>query len=250
MQETVIHFLRNAPVGILAALIAAENLLILGMTVVFGGWLAKRYVHRAVAETAPPITRNEIALALTTVLLNFLVTLAGLFLWRWGVIEFRTDTGLAVLWDFLFLVLVMDVCMYVLHRAAHVPLFFKVIHRTHHHYDNPRPLTLFVMNPLEALSFGLLWLAVVSVYDATWLGMALYLVFNVVFGLIGHVGVEPLPDRWKRTPLLKHISTSSFHAGHHHDDGHNFGFYTLIWDRIFDTLAPRYEEDFAHKPTL
>jgi sterol desaturase/sphingolipid hydroxylase (fatty acid hydroxylase superfamily) len=151
--------------------------------------------------------------------------------------------------DFFVLVLTMDVCMYILHRIAHLPVFFRPIHRTHHHYDYPRPLTLFVLNPLEALSFGLLWIALLSCYDATWAGMSLYLAFNVLFGLVGHVGVEPLPDRWKAAPVLRYIATSSFHAGHHRDECHNFGFYTLIWDRIFGTLAPRYEEDFGHLPS-
>jgi lathosterol oxidase len=54
--------------------------------------------------------------------------------------------------------------------------------------------------------------------------------------------------RWKKTPLLRHVSTSSFHAGHHHEEGHNFGFYMLLWDRLCGTLAPRYEDDFARRP--
>lgn len=247
-MDAIIRFLRDAPVAMLIVFIVLENVFIFVASLVVGAWLAKWFAHRPVSEAPELLSRQEIGLATSTVLLNSLVTIAGLFLWRRGIIQFRTDMGFfTVLLDLAFLVLVMDVCMYVLHRVAHIPIFFKIVHRTHHCYDNPRPLTLFVMNPLECLSFGMLWLLVVSIYHATWIGMSLYLAFNVAFGLLGHIGVEPFPDRWNRTPVLKYISTSSFHAGHHHEDDYNFGFYTLIWDRLFGTLAPRYDDDFAHQ---
>lgn len=247
-MDAILHFLRHAPLELLALLIVAENGFILLSADAAGEWLTRRFQARPVVDAAPPIDAAQVGLAVSTVILNSLVTLAGLLLWRAGIIQVRAETGTAALIDFLVLVFMMDIAMYVLHRAAHLPIFFRIIHRTHHHYDSPRPLTLFVLNPLEALSFGLLWLGLLSCYDATWLGMSLYLAFNVLFGLIGHIGVEPLPDSWKRLPVLRYISTSSFHAGHHQDEHHNFGFYTLIWDRMFGTLAPRYEEDFGRAP--
>lgn len=247
-MDALLQFLRTTPLWIMACAFLIENALIFAGTLVVGAGIARLYPSRAVAEAAEPISGEEITLASTTVLLNSLVTLAGLLLWRWGFIRLRAEFSLSVVFDFLFLVLAMDVAMYIAHRIAHIPWIFKIVHRTHHRYENPRPLTLFVLNPLECLSFGVLWLALLCVYQATWLGITAYLAFNVLFGLIGHVGVEPFPDRWKTHPILKHISTSSFHAGHHGDENHNFGFYTLIWDRIFGTLAPRYEEDFARRP--
>lgn len=249
-MDAFVNFLRHTPLSLLAFLLLLENVFIFVAALGAGWILTKIFVHRPVSEAPEPLTSIELFLAAQTVLLNTLVTFAGLLLWRRGIIEFRNATGWPVLWDFLVLVMAMDACMYFLHRVAHIPVFYQIIHRTHHFYDHPRPLTLFVLNPLECMSFGLLWLLVVSLYDATWLGMSLYLAFNVAFGLVGHIGVEPLPDKWKTAPLLKYISTSSFHAGHHHDKEHNFGFYTLIWDRLFCTLAPHYEDDFAHKPKL
>jgi hypothetical protein len=106
-------------------------------------------------------------------------------------------------------------------------------------------LILFALNPVETLSFGGLWLAVIAVYPASWLGMSVYLVLNVAFGTVGHVGVEPLPRAWVRWPILRHIGTSTFHAQHHARRGTNFGFYTLVWDRLFRTLDPEYEATFA-----
>jgi len=48
--------------------------------------------------------------------------------------------------------------------------------------------------------------------------------------------VEPLPRGCGNWPLLRHVGSSTFHAGHHGQPGRNFGFYTDVWDRIFGTI--------------
>jgi sterol desaturase/sphingolipid hydroxylase (fatty acid hydroxylase superfamily) len=139
----------------------------------------------------------------------------------------------------------MDLLMYAFHRVAHLPLIFPLAHITHHRYDKPRPLTLFVLSPVEVLGFGAIWLIVLMLYAASAEGILIYLAFNLAFGLVAHLGVEPAPSRWLRLPLLRYLSTSTFHAGHHVDREHNYGFYLLVWDRLFGTLASAYEDDFA-----
>jgi len=138
----------------------------------------------------------------------------------------------------------MDLGMYVLHRVAHSRWFYPV-HRLHHEYDRPWALTLFVVHPLETLGFGLLWLAVVVLYGPCWLGLCLYMAANLAAGTLGHLGVEPFSARWSRLPLLREVGTSTFHAQHHLDGQYNFGFYTLLWDRLFGTLWPGYDRDFG-----
>ena len=152
--------------------------------------------------------------------------------------------GWLVLLDFLILILLMDFGMYVLHRVAHHPWFFGV-HRLHHEYDRPWALTLFVVHPLETLGFGLLWLVAILLYSSSWLGLCLYMGANLAAGVLGHLGVEPFPKWWSSLPILKQIGTSTFHAQHHKDIHHNYGFYTLIWDRLFGTLVPSYDSQFG-----
>jgi sterol desaturase/sphingolipid hydroxylase (fatty acid hydroxylase superfamily) len=123
------------------------------------------------------------------------------------------------------------------------------MHRTHHRYDKPRPLNLFVLNPFEVLGFGALWLGVIIVYSSTWAGMLGYLALNLIFGTMGHLGVEPLPRAFMRLPVLRHLGTSTFHARHHQDGDVNFGFYTDLWDRLFKTLYRRYEQTFGRLDT-
>jgi lathosterol oxidase len=228
-----------------ALLLCVLNAAVFGAALL-GGWLVGRLsAGRRVSPEAPPITAAEVALALLCVLLNGLVAVAGLALWRRGLIVLRPDEPLRVLRDVVVLFLVMDLGMYVTHRLAHHRLLFALTHATHHRYDRPRPLTLFVLNPFEVLGFGALWLAVLLVYPTSALGMMIFLCLNVLFGVMGHLGTEPLPPGWLRWPVLRSITTSTFHAVHHRDAEHNFGFYTLIWDRLLGTVAPDYARTFT-----
>lgn len=249
MPIAIIKWLQTAswPELLLVSLI--ENLVILALVVLLGGWLSARFPARRVALAPEPLSPTEVIVALINVLLNTLTTLAGLWLWRHGIIHFRTDAGLLALADILVLLLVMDLLMYLLHRLAHTRLLYALLHKFHHQYDRPRPLTLFALSPVENLAFGGLWLTVISIYPASWLGMSIYLVLNVCFGTVGHLGVEPFPQTWARRPVLRHFAGGSFHAQHHQELSHNFGFYTLCWDRLLGTLRPDYEQQYGRVPS-
>jgi Delta7-sterol 5-desaturase len=243
--KPIIEALQTMPYWLMSLLLLVENLILFALALWIGQLMRRRFAARPVARQPMATDALEISLVILTLLLNTGVTVAGLWLWRKGIVRFREDVGWLAWLDVFILILVMDFAMYFLHRIAHLKWIFPILHSTHHRYENPRPLTLFALNPAETVSFGLLWLLVISLYDASWLGMSVYLALNVAFGTIGHLGVEPFPDSVKRTPILKYLSTSTFHAQHHQNVSHNYGFYTLIWDKLFATLAPRYEEDFG-----
>jgi lathosterol oxidase len=248
MPEWIIKWLESAAWTELLSVFLLENLAILMMVVLIGHWLIKRFSSRRVALLPEALTFSELVVALINVLLNTAITLAGLWLWRSGIIYFRDDVGLFAWLDVLVLLFLMDLLMYLLHRMAHIPLLYRLFHQFHHRYERVRPLTLFALNPLENLAFGALWLALVSIYDASWLGMSIYLMLNVYFGAIGHLGVEPFPLNWIKNPVLKNFAGGSFHAQHHQDANHNFGFYTLIWDRLLGTLRLDYEQNYGRIP--
>ena len=75
-------------------------------------------------------------------------------------------------------------------------------------------------------------------------GLICYLAVNVLWGTLGHSGVEPFPARFRSVPGLRLLGTSTFHAEHHEHPGYNFGFYTLLWDKLFGTLDPEYDALF------
>jgi len=193
----------------------------------------RRYVYAAPA----PLTRAEVALAASCVAVNLGINVLGWIGWKAGAIRIRSESGGWALLDFAVLFLVMDLLMYFLHRVAHHRWLYPWLHATHHKYLDPRPLTLFVMNPLETMAFGLLWLSILLVYSPTWQGMTAFLIVNLLSGMLGHVGVNPFPRSWARIPVLGLISTSVFHNEHHKDRERNLGFYTVVWDRLFGTMA-------------
>jgi Delta7-sterol 5-desaturase len=249
MPQWLIDWLAVAPLAKLSIVFLAENLFILCGVLAAGRVFTALFSRRRVAEPPGPLSASDVSVALANVALNTLTTVAGLLLWRAGVVRFRQETGWPVLLDAAVLLVAMDFSMYWLHRLAHVRPLYRLLHRYHHTFEKPRPLTLFALNPAENLAFGALWLVMLSLYDATWLGMSLYLALNVAFGTVGHLGVEPLPRRFASTPVLGYLAGASFHAQHHQDEGHNFGFYTLVWDRLFGTIRPDYADSFGRVPT-
>lgn len=215
-----------------------QNLVIAALAVLAGALVQRLWRHRQVSQFPAPLTGTEVALTASTIALNAVVTWVGWKLWLAGLIRFeQRSLGESAL-DCLVLLALMDAAMYVLHRVAHHPLLYPLLHAPHHRYRAVRPLTLFVLHPAEVLGFGGLWLVVLMIWPASWLGMAAYLVLNVAFGTVGHTGVEPLPAVFARTPGLKLLSGGAFHADHHRDERGNFGFYTAIWDRLLRTGVP------------
>jgi Delta7-sterol 5-desaturase len=204
-----------------------------------GELLVRAFPGRRVAPPPEPLDRWEVIWAAACVVLNGGVAFAGWVLWRAGVITVVRDApAWRVALDVVVLLVAMDFLMYVFHRLAHARRLFPLVHSTHHRYDKPRPLNLFVLNPFEVLGFGALWLALLAVYPATWAGILVYLALNLAFGTLGHLGVEPFPPSVSRWPVLRHLGSSTFHADHHQDRDVNFGFYSDVWDRLFGTARP------------
>jgi sterol desaturase/sphingolipid hydroxylase (fatty acid hydroxylase superfamily) len=221
-----------------APLFLAENLLILLLAVGFGYGLQRLFGgRRALGRLYHPISRQEIRVALGTLLLNTTVTLVGFLLWRHGFIQIREEVSYRIVLDFVVLFIGMDLLMYVFHYVIHHTALYRWVHSLHHEYAEPQPIDLFVLHPLETVGFGSLWLLLMAVYPANFLAIVAYLTVNVLFGALGHSGVEPFPGAWQRNPLLKYMGSSGFHFEHHQNDQRNFGFYTSIWDRLFGTFS-------------
>ena len=247
-QASILRFVHEGSPGGTIAFAVVVNVLMFAGSIAVGAVLVRRFSHRRCSEPPAPLTGTEIALSMSCVALNALVMVAGVWLFQRDAIAVYPATAWwRVVLDVAVFFFVMDVLMYVLHRVAHIPWIYPWVHRTHHRYENPRPLSLFVLNPFEVLSFGGLWLILLMIYPSSLLGIVIYLAINLTFGMIGHLGVESFP-RWWHKPFTGWISTSTFHAGHHADPEHNFGFYTLIWDRLLRTLDNRRGPDSDSPP--
>src|SRR5262245_14590613 len=118
-MEALINWVHDAPWWQAVAVLLAENLFVLFFALALGRVLIRCFEAHRVAPPAPPLERQEVLVTCSTVLLNTVVTLAGWFLWRAGIIRYRTDVGVWAWLDIPILLLVMDLAMYVLHRLAH-----------------------------------------------------------------------------------------------------------------------------------
>jgi len=85
-------------------------------------------------------------------------------------------------------------------------------------------------------------------FPSSWLAVIIYLNINLLFGVVGHLGVEFIPRGMANNLILRFITNSTFHAFHHYDKDFDFGFYTNIWDRLFKSISPVYNSNFGKIP--
>ncbi len=213
-------------------LFLAENSL-LTCILLYTGHLLLRRQHQPEGQ---PYSRWQWLICGLTNLLNTVVTYTGFWLWKKGIIMISPVFSWRLVPDFLLLFFAMDLLMFLLHFVIHKTFLYKMIHRLHHEATDPRPIDLFILHPVETLCFGALWLALLAVYACNIYAIIFYLIVNIVFGLAGHLGIEPIPAHIRRQLPVQLLGTSSFHHRHHQDTDHNFGFYTSVWDRLFGTF--------------
>ena len=204
-------------------------------------WLWRRFPGQPLMRNQRPITRRDMGLSALAVLLNSLVAVVGFGLWKSGWIRLTHPGAFRTLMDVVMFLLAMDLSMYVFHRIAHLPPLFRLLHAPHHVHENTNALSLFVLHPAEVLGFGALMIAVMMLLPLSGTAVLVYLALNVLWGTLGHAGVEPLPRGLFRLPLLGQLGTSTFHAQHHVSPSRNFGFYTVLWDRLLGTMDPEYD---------
>lgn len=138
-----------------------------------------------------------------------------------------------------------DLWFYGVHRLLHTRWLFKHVHAVHHRSVDVNPFTSYSFHAVEALllsgwivPMAMLVPLPVTVLAAT---QAVGLINNVM----AHLGYELLPAWWVRAPLLRWTNTATFHSQHHSSPRGNYGLFTRVWDRVFGTENPTYEEAFA-----
>jgi lathosterol oxidase len=222
------------PVWAVWGLFLLENVLLTGL-VLGAGRLLLQKLQKTGGE-ASAYTRREWILCGVTNILNTVVTYAGFWLWKKHLITITMGGSWRILPDFLLLFFSMDLLMFLFHFLIHKTFLYRSIHLLHHGSIDPKPIDLFILHPVETLSFGTLWLVLLILYPFNIYSILIYLTVNLVFGLTGHLGMEPLPENIQQLPVLRWLGGSTFHHHHHKDIHYNFGFYTTIWDRLFGTL--------------
>ncbi len=137
-----------------------------------------------------------------------------------------------------------DAYYYLLHRVMHTKALFWV-HRYHHHTTNPNPLTAFSFHPVEALLTGGFVPLMILVFHFHVVAIISATTFGVVSSVIVHSGHEVFPRWWyKKGKLTRYYISPLFHDRHHVSFRHNFGAFTTIWDRVFGTVEPDFDDRY------
>ena len=206
--------------------------------------LGRLFRSRRIFDRWEPLRPIEFLAAIGSVFFNAGISVVGWWLWKGDHITLNTSGSRSAILDCIVMLLFMDLGMYVLHRLVHHRWIFPLFHRFHHRHETTNPISLFVLHPFEVIGFGLLMIVFLSLYQMSVGGLVGYLTLNVLWGTLGHSGVEPFPGWIRLIPGINLLGTSTFHAEHHEHPRYNFGFYTLFWDKIFGTLDPDYDERF------
>jgi sterol desaturase/sphingolipid hydroxylase (fatty acid hydroxylase superfamily) len=226
------------------------NILIFLASVGLCQWLWTHFQKQPLIAAQKPISRRDIGMSVVAVVLNSAVAVLGFVMWKAGLIRLTQPGWLRTLLDVLLFLLAMDLGMYVFHRIAHLPLLFELLHAPHHLHVRTNALSLFVLHPAEVLGFGALMIAVMMLLPLSGVAVLVYLALNVLWGTLGHAGVEPLPRALFRLPVLGALGSGTFHAQHHHNPSRNFGFYTVLWDRLFGSIDPDYPQWLRSGPQV
>ncbi|MEZ5302908.1 MAG: sterol desaturase family protein [Verrucomicrobiales bacterium] len=218
-----------------SAVFVAGNIVAFAISAASVALFRRRFSRRLLTPEPEPIRLSDAVLAGVAVLLNAGVGMAGWILWKAGAVALTSPSVARTLFDAALMLLAMDLEMFALHWVAHRPLPYRLFHARHHRHERTNAISLFVLHPAEVLGFGALIIGWLVLYPMSGPGLLIYLALNLAFGTLGHLGSEPLPAAARRHPLGRWLGTATFHGDHHLHPDRNFGFYTRLWDRLFQT---------------
>lgn len=165
---------------------------------------------------------------------------------QFGLFQIYTDIGrFGWLWFGLSIpiaVIIHDFYFYWTHRFMHLPGVFERVHKVHHLSTNPSPLSAFAFHPIEAVIEAGAVVLIVLLIPIHPIALAITMLYSILTNVMGHMGYELLPRGMAANPWLNWINTATSHNQHHRTYTSNYGLYSLVWDRLFGTLHPRYED--------
>jgi sterol desaturase/sphingolipid hydroxylase (fatty acid hydroxylase superfamily) len=144
-------------------------------------------------------------------------------------------------WFYYFMVILLmfiiyDFYFYLTHLLMHRKKIFNLVHIVHHKSKYISPLSALSMHPIEAIVnhgalimlFFLLPIHTTHVY--------IWVAVTIVHTTYLHLGVEIYSEKFLKTKIGRLLYTATNHAQHHSFFKGNYGFYTLIWDKLFKTI--------------
>jgi hypothetical protein len=129
--------------------------------------------------------------------------------------------------------IIYDLYFYITHRIIHHKNLFNIFHITHHKSKEISPITSLSMDVLEAIINHGALLLLFFIFPIHTSHVYLWVIVTISYTIYLHSGIELYSNKFLETKIGKLINTTSTHLEHHIKFKGNYGFYTLIWDKLF-----------------
>lgn len=137
------------------------------------------------------------------------------------------------------MLLVYDLYFYCTHRIIHHKKLFNIVHLVHHKSKYVSPLSALSMHPIEAIiNHGYLVILLFTVPLHT-SHVYIWVATTILYTTYLHLGIELYNEKFLNTKVGKLVYTATTHSEHHTKFKGNYGFYTLIWDKLFKTIRTK-----------
>ena len=212
-------------------------LAVVNVVMYLGSWVGVAALQRLFAKStmnveAVLVTRRDLLLSLVILIINIGVGIPGWLLWKQGYIVLLERPLAAAIIDGAIMFVYFDFCMYGLHRLMHVSWLYDLIHRRHHDHKNVSGISLYVMNPVEAVGFGILLILFLMGRACDLYALLAFLFLNWLYGTVAHSAL-PISGGL----LSWFVGNATFHHRHHAKQRCNYGFFTGVWDRLWGTRS-------------
>eukprot|EP01090_Pellita_catalonica_P002860 TRINITY_DN1247_c0_g1_i3.p1 TRINITY_DN1247_c0_g1~~TRINITY_DN1247_c0_g1_i3.p1 ORF type:complete len:156 (+),score=12.53 TRINITY_DN1247_c0_g1_i3:227-694(+) len=136
---------------------------------------------------------------------------------------------------FLFLV-IEDFLHYVMHRILHIPIFYKWVHKVHHHHKYPFGLTAAYASPAEVLILAIPTYAGPMLFAPHLSTIYIWIMMRELDSVDTHSGYH-FP--WHISNFIPFYGAAPFHDFHHEEFTTNYASRFTYLDKIFHTYAER-----------
>lgn len=191
--------------------------------------------------------KREIYYSLTTAPIYLMVFFGILLMAKYDINWLYIDIAEYGLWWFYLqmplAILLWDLYFYWMHRSVHNKKLYKYFHKTHHVSTNPSPFNAITFNVGEAMLEYFYFVFIAIILPMNIWALLIVSSFGFLWSAYIHLGYEPFP-RLVATGNV--VNSACHHNLHHKSFNYNFGLYTVIWDKLFNTYHPESDKILAN----
>lgn len=102
-------------------------------------------------------------------------------IWHYGVFYLFYDVVIAIT--------IQSVLEYYWHRLMHIPMFYKLFHKYHHHYKSPEPFDDLYIHPIEAIGYYCILHSPPFLFPCHLYAYIIYMIILGTCGVLDHSGI-------------------------------------------------------------